>query len=203
MAIIELAHVSLKDGLTADDPQLKKNLREVKRVIEEYSKLETIFYRQLDDPTIMFVIGAWETKDHHQHGFDGSPQQGEILELIKDQMGIDWMHYIDVEQSRIPLDAPVLAIIKESFAKDSVNRTDFDQQFASQTAHIGGARYGAISGWNIRKDKHEQDVRVNFSGWENQEEATQAMVNTIEHVKGFRAVPTDLNFFFVTKAALT
>ncbi|OCT52552.1 hypothetical protein CLCR_10845 [Cladophialophora carrionii] len=202
MAIIELAHISLKDGLTADEPQLKKNLKEVKRVIEEYSKLETIFYRQLDDPSVMFVIGAWATKDHHQHGFDGSPQQGEILTLIKDQMGIDWMHYIDVEQSRIPLDAPVLAIIKEAFAKHGVNRTDFDQQFASQTAHIGGARYGAISAWNIRKDKHEPDVRVNFSGWESLEEATQAMVNTIEQVKGFRAVPTDLNFFFATRAQL-
>jgi hypothetical protein len=202
MAIIELAHIGLKGGTTADDPQLKRNLKEVKRVIEEYSKLETIFYRQLDDPSVMFVIGAWETKDHHQHGFDGSPQQGEILKLIKDQMGIDWMHYIDVEQSRIPLDAPVLAIVREVFAKHSVNRTDFDQQFASKTASIGGARYGAVSAWNIRKDKHESEVRVNFSGWENLDEATEAIVNTIEHVKGFRAVPTDLNFFFVTRAEL-
>ena len=43
------------------------------------------------------------------------------------------MHYIDVEQSKIPLDAPVLAIIKEAFAKYGVNKTDFDLQFDSQT----------------------------------------------------------------------
>ncbi|KAJ9617158.1 hypothetical protein H2200_000879 [Cladophialophora chaetospira] len=202
MAIIELAHISLKDGLVATDPALKKNLKEVKRVIEEYSKLETHFVTQVDDPSSMFVIGAWETKEKHQNGFEGSPQQGQILELIKDQMGIDWMHYIDVEQSRIPLDAPVLAIIREVFAKHGVNRADFDQQFAAQTATISGARFGAVSGWNIRKDKHERDVRAHFSGWESVEEGTQAMVSTIEHVEGFRANPTELNFFFTKKAEL-
>ena len=203
MAIIELAHISLSNGITAADPTLKKNLKEVKRVIEEYSQLQTLFYTQLDDPSKMFVIGAWETKDHHQHGFDGSPQQGQILDLIKDQLGIDWMHYCDVDQSSIPLDAPVLAIIKETFAKYGVNRTDFDQQFASQTSGgIGSARFGAVSAWNIPKDKHERDVRVNFSGWENLEEATGAITNTIEKVSGFRAVPTELNFFFIERTKL-
>lgn len=202
MAIVELAHISLKNGLTASDPGLKKNLKEVKRVIEEYSKLQTLFYTQIDDPTIMFVIGAWESKDQHQHGFNGSPQQGKILDLIKEQMGIDWMFYIDVDQSKIPLDAPVLAIIREQFAKDGVNRVLFDQEFATQTQSISGARHGAVSAWNIPKDQHERDVRVNFSGWESPEEATTAMVSTIEQVKGFRAVPTELNFFFVQRAEL-
>ena len=202
MAIIELAHITLTNGVTASDPQLKKNLKEVKRVIEEYSKLQTLFYTQIDDPSTMFVIGAWESKEKHQHGFDGSPQQGQILELIKDQMGIDWMHYIDVEQSRIPLDAPVLSIIREEFAQTGVNRTLSDQEFASQTASLGGARYGAISAWNISKDENERDIRVNFAGWESIEEATTAIVATIGHVKGFRTMPTELNFFFVKKADL-
>lgn len=202
MAIIELAHIKLKNGLEATDATLKKNTKEVKRVIEEYSKLQTIFYTQIDDPTTMFVIGAWDTKDHHEKGFNGSPQQNQILELIKDQMDITWMHYIDVDQSRIPIKAPTLAIIRETFEKHGVNRTVFDNEFEAQTSSLGGARHGAVSGWNIRKDKHERDVRVNFSGWDSVEEATDALVNTIEHVKGFRAIPTDLNFFFVTKTEL-
>ena len=201
MAIIELAHISLK-GLTATDPQLKKNLKEVKRVIEEYSKLQTRFYTQIDDPSTMFVIGAWESKEHHQEGFDGSPQQGGILELIKDQMGIDWMHYMDVDPSSIPADAPVLAIVRVGFAKNGVDRADFDSQAGSQTADIGAARYGAVAAWNIRKDKHERDIRVHFSGWENVEEGTEAMANNIANVKGFRSAPAELSFFFVKKAEL-
>ncbi len=202
MAIIELAHIGLKNGLTATDPELKKNLKEVKRVIEEYSKLQTLFYTQVDDPSTMFVIGAWDSKDHHQNGFDGSPQQGEILGLIKDQMEIDWMHYMDVDASSIPLDAPILAIVRVGFAKHGVDRTDFDVQAGSRLADIGAARYGAAAAWNIRKDKHERDVRVHFSGWESIEEGTEAMANNIAHVHPFRSAPAELSFFFVKRAEL-
>ena len=202
MAIVELAHITLTNGLKAEDSELKKTLKEVKRVTEEYSKLQTLFYTQIDDPTKMFVISAWESKDHHQHSFDGSPQQSQILGLKEDQIEVDWMHSMDVAQSRIPLDAPVLAIIKDSFAKHGVNRTQFDQEFATQTLSLGGARHGAISAWNLRKNKHERDVRVNFSGWETIDEATDAIVSSIGEVKGWRNVPTELNFFFTKRAQL-
>jgi hypothetical protein len=202
MAIIELAHITLTNGVKATDLDLKKNLKEVKRVIEEYSKLTTLFYTQVDDPTVMFVIGAWESQEKHQHGFDGSPQQGEILKLIKDQMGIDWMHYMDVEQSQIPLDAPVLAIVKETFAKHGVNKTQFDQDFAHQTPALSGARFGAVAAWNLKKNKHERDVRMHFSGWQDVDEATGAISATIENFQRARANPADLNFFFVKQTVL-
>lgn len=201
MAIIELAHISLKNRLTASDPILRKNTKEMKRMIEEYSKLPTLFYTQIDDPSTMFVIGAWESVIKHQHGFNGSPQQGEVLELIKDQMDMDWMHYMDVEQSRIPANAPVLAIIKETLPKRT-HKALFDQDFARGTQTLGGARYGAVSAWNIRQDKHEETVRVNFSGWQSIDEAMEAFGNTIEHAKKFRVAPMDLNFFFVEKMQL-
>lgn len=201
MAIIELAHISLKNGLTASDPDLQSNLKQVKRVIEEYSQLQTLFYTQLDDPSTMFVIGAWESKDKHQHGFDGSPQQKQILGLIKDQMGIDWMHYMDVEQSRIPLQAPVLVLVKIVVPK-STHKASFDQDFAAGTASLGGARHGAVAAWNIDKDHKEETVRVHFSGWDSLEEATEGIANTVEHTKRSRAQPSELSFFFTERAVL-
>ncbi|EXJ93400.1 hypothetical protein A1O1_01792 [Capronia coronata CBS 617.96] len=201
MAIIELAHISLKNGLTASDALLKKNTKEVKRVIEEYSHLPTLFYTQIDEPSTMFVVGAWESTDKHQNGFNGSLQQDQILQLIKDQMEIDWMYYMDVDQSRIPVDAPILSIIKETLPKNT-NKAAFDQDFARGTQSLGGARYGAVSAWNIRKDKHEETVRVNFSGWQSLEEAMEAIGNTIENAKKFRVTPMDLNFFFLERMQL-
>ena len=201
MAIIELAYCQLKNGVTASDPELKKNLKEVKRVIEEYSKLQTLFFSQVDDPTVVFVIGAWESKDKHQHGFDGSPQQAEIINLIKDQLGIEWMHYMDVEQSKIPINAPVLAIIK-AILPAGTSKLAFDQEFASRTRTLGGGRYGAVSAWNTLKNHKEETVRANFSGWESIEEATEAIVNTIESAQHFRITPKELNFFFTERMDL-
>lgn len=202
MAIIELAHISLKNGLTATDPQLKKNLKEVKRVIEEYSKLQTLFYTQIDDPSVMFVIGAWESKDKHQHGFTGSPEQNQILDLIKDQMSIDWMHYMNVEQTALPLDAPVLVIVKAVVARDT-HKWMFDQDFAAGTSSLGGARYGALAAWNVPKDEHEEIVRVHFSGWDGVEDAMEGIANTVEHTtRPGRVRPEELSFFFTRRAEM-
>ncbi|KIV86204.1 hypothetical protein PV11_01832 [Exophiala sideris] len=181
MAIIELAHISLKSGLIATDPQLKRNLKEVKRVIEGYSKLQTLFYTQ--------------------HGFSGSPEQNKILSLVKDQMDIDWMHYIDVDQARLPLDARVLVIVKAVVPRETHKRI-FDQDFAAGTSSLGGARYGALAAWNIPKDDYEDVVRVHFSGWDNVEEATEGIANTVEHTQRMRARPEELNFFFTERSEL-
>ncbi|KAK4939728.1 hypothetical protein LTR10_020012 [Elasticomyces elasticus] len=191
----------LKNGLIATDPQLKRNLKEVKHVIEGYSKLQTLFYTQVDDPSVMFVIGAWESKEMHQHGFSGSPEQNKILSLVKDQMDIDWMHYIDVDQARLPLDARVLVIVKAVVPRETHKRI-FDQDFAAGTSSLGGARYGALAAWNIPKDDNEDVVRVHFSGWDNVEEATEGIANTVEHTQRMRARPEELNFFFTERSEL-
>lgn len=199
MAIIELAECKLKNGITASDPDLLKNLKEVKRVIEEYSGLTTLFFEQIDDPTVIFVVGAWDSKETHEKGFDGSPQQAEILELIKDQMGITWMHYMDVEQNDIPVHSPVLALVKATLPK-YVDREGFVSSMQAATEDVDGGPYGAIGAWNLRKDKHEPDVRVHFSGWGSVEEATNGLANIIA-VAGAHPLqtnPTNL-FFFLTK----
>jgi hypothetical protein len=196
MAIIELAHVQLKDGITASDPDLLKNLKEVKRVIEGYSRLPTLFFEQIDDPTVIFVVGAWPSKETHERGFTGSPQQGQILELVKDQMDIDWMHYMEIDQDDIPVHAPVLSVVKATLPK-YVNREAFVQNMEQTTWGVENGPHGAIGSWNIRKDKHEPDVRVHFSGWDSIDDATEGLANIIANAgDGLEVQPTNLFFFF-------
>lgn len=202
MAIIELAHIQLKDGITASDPDLLKNLKEVKRVIEEYSGLPTLFFEQIDDPTAIFVVGAWPSKEMHERGFNGSPQQGEILGLVKDQMDIDWMHYMDVDQDDIAVHSPVLAVVKATLPK-YVNREAFVQNMEETTQGAENGPYGAIGAWNIRRDKHEPDVRVHFSGWNSVDEATEGLANIIANAgDGIRVHPTNLFIFFTKRVQL-
>ncbi|KAK5049858.1 hypothetical protein LTR84_003976 [Exophiala bonariae] len=202
MAVIELAHVQLKDGITASDPDLLKNLKEVKRVIEDYSGLPTLFFEQIDDPSVIFVVGAWPSKEKHEHGFDGSPQQAVILDLIKDQMGIDWMHYMNIDQKELPIHAPVLALTKATLPKH-VDRAAFDQSMQKATHGIEPAQHGAIGAWNIRKDIHEPDVRVHFGGWDSIEDASEGLANVIATAGGaLNPEPTNLFFFFTKQIKL-
>src|SRR5450432_3629407 len=112
MAIIELAHVKLLGGISVSDTSLQQNMQKVTEVIEGYNHLKNLFYVEVEDPSVLYVIGAWQSQEQHQRGFNGSAAQDKILELVKDQMDIDWMYYIDVQQSKIPINAPVLEIRK-------------------------------------------------------------------------------------------
>jgi hypothetical protein len=103
MGIIELAQIQLLAGNTANTPLLIENLKQVKKVIEDFSGLPTNFVVDQDDNTILYVIGGWETVDQHLKGFSGSAEQNKILDLIKEQMTITWQYYVHINYDNVPL----------------------------------------------------------------------------------------------------
>jgi hypothetical protein len=164
MAIIELAHVKLLGGISISDPFLRQNMQKVTEVIEGYNHLKNLFYVEVEDPSILYVIGAWESQEQHQRGFNGSLDQDKILELVKDQMDIDWMYYVDVEQSKIPLDAPVLEIKKYTLSSNA-NKQTFNKALAAEMLDLEARAEGSVGGWNLPKSDGEEAVWVQFSGW--------------------------------------
>jgi len=170
MAITEFAHMTLKHGLTSTDPNIRANLQDMRRIVEKYNNLPVRFFSQIDDPTIMVVLAAWESQAQHQHGFNGSATQNQILELVRNQLSFDWMHYMDIEQKSIPTDAPVLAVVKQTTPRADHTDGDWDSARA-----VTGAGHGAVTAWNLSKDPQEADVRVSFSGWESMDEAKTAL----------------------------
>ena len=61
------------------------------------SGLPSIFLADLNSPNKMYVLGGWPSQDAHQKGFEGSEEQEQLIEGIKDVMEISWMEYFDVE----------------------------------------------------------------------------------------------------------
>ena len=163
MAIIELAHVKLLGGISISDSRLRQNMQQVTEVIEGYNHLKNLFYIEVEDPSILYVIGAWESQQQHQKGFNGSEDQGKILELVKDQMDIDWMYYIDLEQSKIPLEAPVLEISKYTL-QSPANKGPFNKALAEEMRSHDAHIEGSVGGWNLPKSEGEEAVWVQFSG---------------------------------------
>jgi hypothetical protein len=166
MAIIELAHVKLLGGISTSDPGLRQNMQKVTDVIEGYNHLKTLFYVEVEDPSILYVVGAWESQDQHRKGFNGSRDQDKILELVKDQMDIDWMYYVDVEQSAIPLDAPILEIKKYTL-RANADKQMFNKALAEERLNLEARTKGSVGGWNIPKSHGEEAVWVQFSGWKS------------------------------------
>ena len=148
------------------DPSLRQNMQKVTEVIEGYNHLKNLFYVEVEDPSILYVIGAWESQAQHQKGFNGSMDQNEILELVKDQMDIDWMYYIDVEQSRIPLDAPVLEI-KRYRLPANADKQRFNKALAAERQQRELPTEGSVGAWNLPKRDGEEALWVQFTGWKS------------------------------------
>ena len=119
------------------------------------------------------MIGGWPSQSAHQQGFDGSAKQGQIVDLIKDQMDITWMNYFDVPYAQIPgkhagglLCAVVL--IFESFLtperqRDKVNNLVKESVEADRRV---------VTSWNLKKvSSEEDDVLVLWSEWADGEAA--------------------------------
>jgi hypothetical protein len=169
MAIIEFVHLKLVGGLTVSDPVLRQNMQKITEVIEGYNHLRTLLYVEVDNPSVLYVIGAWESQEQHQKGFSGSPDQTMIMELVKDQMDIDWSYYLDLEQSTLPLDAPILEIKKYTLTTDT-DKEGFSKALATGGQHPKAGSQGSVGGWNLPKGDGEEAVWVQFTGWETVDE---------------------------------
>jgi hypothetical protein len=173
MAIIEFVHVKLVGGLTVSDPVLRQNMQKVTEVIEGYNHLRTLLYAEVDNPSALYVIGAWESQEQHQKGFSGSPDQAMIMELVKDQMDIDWSYYLDLEQSTLPLDAPILEMKKYILPTDA-DKEAFSKALVAGGQHPKAGSQGSIGGWNLPKSDGEEAVWVQFTGWKTVDEYANA-----------------------------
>ncbi len=189
MTIVELACLKLKPGLTSDDTVLLKCLVKTKQILEDYSHLPTLFYSQVEDPTIMYVIGSWETPDQHSKGFSGSEGQMEILNLGKDLLaGIPWMYYLDVEHPKLPLDAPMLAI-RRYFLKTGVEKQSFIEACKLGRRKLKELAQGSVGAWNLPKDEQEKNLWVQFAGWNSLEDEREAeFANSQEAVESTKAL---------------
>ena len=163
MPIIELAHIQLLPPGTTPSPKLLQTLKTVTTQIESASHLRTLFSAEHEDPSVLYVLGAWATQAAHQHDFSGSPEQDRVLELVKGVMDIDWMYYVDVELERIAIEAEVLEI-KRYFLKGGVERERFREALAAKGTKGTEGGGGSVGAWNLPKEEGEEVLWVQFTG---------------------------------------
>jgi hypothetical protein len=102
-----------------------------------------------------------------------SPGNLALLQLLKDQVRVEWMFHVDVDPSTLPLGAPVLDIARHFVPKDSEGRFG---ELLNSTKHPLAKRIGGKQlvrgGWRIEKhdERAEPEEWVVFSGWESPEE---------------------------------
>ncbi|KAJ5959399.1 uncharacterized protein N7479_006549 [Penicillium vulpinum] len=166
MPVTELALLRRKAQVPSSSA--KSTLLEAQKLQTEYSGHQVTYLRQIEDPESFYLLGGWESVEKHTRGgqWIQSETNQNLLAKVKDSLDISWMFHLDLDPStsKIPLDAPIIAITR-CFVEAS-KKDEFDAAFKVGLADLNAytAPFTSCGGWRIDKEGEDEEF-VLFSGW--------------------------------------
>ncbi|KGO41011.1 hypothetical protein PEXP_083740 [Penicillium expansum] len=147
MPVTEIALLRFK----AQNPSssTKTSLLEAQKKQTGYSGHQVTYLSQIEDPSSFYLL-----------------VNQNLLAQLQSSLDVSWMFHLDVDPStsKIPLDAPVLAITR-CFVEASKN-DEFDAVFKAAVSHLEAytAPFSVCGAWRIDKEGEDEEF-VLFSGW--------------------------------------
>ncbi|KGO72473.1 Dimeric alpha-beta barrel [Penicillium italicum] len=107
---------------------------------------------KIEDPDSFYLLGGWESVEKHTG--EGQWLSSEVNQNLL-------ARYL---ASKIPLDAPVLAITR--FSVEASKKDEFDSAFKATVPHLNKytAPFSSCGAWRIDKEGADEEF-VLFSGW--------------------------------------
>jgi quinol monooxygenase YgiN/heme-degrading monooxygenase HmoA len=186
MTVTEFAVIPLTHSITKDNPTLPKSLiqklKTAKAVLESASGHKFYHFQQIEDPSITYFIGQWDSVATH-YEFISSEENQKLLELFKDDISSSEDRKMALWHLEANIFAPNASSEEQSvFSAPAIscNRhfvpAEKKQSFASKFQEVRGLLedytrpFKVVGGWRIEKELvegKERDEWVLFSGFEN------------------------------------
>ncbi|KAF3762682.1 hypothetical protein M406DRAFT_333053 [Cryphonectria parasitica EP155] len=188
MPVTELAFLPLAQGTTPASPALHAKLQKSIQVMQTALGIpgrRFTYYQSLETPQLLYLLGDWRSPSEHRDQFLPSPENQELLQLLRDDLDIPRieMYHVDVPNAAVPADAPVLSL--GWFRVRGQDKAAFEGRAKSwawlsrRDPGQDGVGEASAGGWRIEKasDGHDEDEGqekeeewVSFCGWENVDE---------------------------------
>lgn len=133
--------------------------------MQQYSSRAFYYLQQVEDPTYIYIIGEWDSLDQHMNDFIPSVDNQELLESLKDLLGVDWLLHIDAPHADLPLPGPgtnntkvpVYGLVRH-FVKDG-QKEQFRGTYNNEKRHLQGfVTEGKIGGgWRVDKEGDKEE----------------------------------------------
>ena len=160
MAVTDIARIRLKANVSVEDTELRRRLLAAKEAMESYTGNTFYFYTQLDDPSLIYIIGRWVSAAQHSQEWIPSEANQNILVSLKDYISVDWMFHVDMEQMDIPFDAPILANRRYFVSEEEKGTFSAEVERLWSLAAGSVCPYRLSGGWKV--EKHENDERHEY-----------------------------------------
>lgn len=181
VAIIPLAHSLTTSNPTLSAPLIQKWLTS-RHAMHAATGNEFYYFQQIEDPSILYIIGKWDSPTAHSEFIAGTENQ-RLLDLLKDDIVIHGegekgmrMWHLDAEcftpSSKLLLGAKAISFNRHFVPKEK--KAEFEKKFAEVKGLLEEYTkpYPVVGGWRIEKetvDGVERDEWDLFSGFESVE----------------------------------
>lgn len=212
MPLTELALLRLKPSITLDISRVRSNLQNAKHAMESFTGYPFYYYSQIEDPTLIYIIGCWESLQQHFGEWIPSEQNQNILGSLNDFIDVEWLYHYAIDGrfekstgesgETVPVDAPVLSIVRHTISRGE--RENFKKTFREVKHHVAEftAPRQIAGGWRFDL-KHGQsegapievDEFLLFTGW-NDVLHHHAFAQT-EQFKDYARIRSSLDHFDV------
>ena len=170
LAVTELALLRLLPNISLADQTLLRNLAHAKKDPRIIHTPGSHFLSQIEDPTLIYIIGSWDSPEQHWNDFIPSPANQNLLNLLKDQVTVEYLFHVNITQSSLLLYAPAISIVRQ-FVKPG-HREAYNETFNSAKRSLEVATeekatpHGITHGWRIEKEGDgDREEVVLFAGW--------------------------------------
>ena len=97
MPITEIAQVRLKNTAEPPSAVIKERLRAAQEGQTEYSKHPVTFLKQVEDPTLTYLVGGWDSVEAHTVEWIASETNQRLLGALRGDIGVEWMFQLDID----------------------------------------------------------------------------------------------------------
>ncbi|KAL3492129.1 hypothetical protein BJX62DRAFT_203583 [Aspergillus germanicus] len=184
MPVRELACLRIKNGQPLISPANQQTLRKLRNGIREqarYTNSATHVLSQIEDPSVFYILGKWESVSQHVDEWIPSESNQAIMTGLAKDVELVFMEHLDIPSSdatgnpgEVPLTADVLAIGRYfiSTGDKEVFQGTFDETKHHLETFGGGERI--CGAWRedkeVDKEGNEKEEFVLFSGWTSVDE---------------------------------
>ena len=172
MTIIEFVHLQLLNDQTSTSSDILTAIPSCVSTMSSASGHPSIFLSDLTDKSKMYVIGEWPSQEAHQEKFNGSKEQAELIEGIKELMEITWMEYVAVHIKQLGdiMERKFLVVV---IAECGDLKGSAEARRGVEQAIKQNVQGRVVTGWNSKKNEKESedDFLVVFAGQQKENEA--------------------------------
>ncbi|KAF2747243.1 hypothetical protein M011DRAFT_467765 [Sporormia fimetaria CBS 119925] len=170
MAVTELALLRLIPPTTAREPELRAKLKAAKEAMEKYTGRRFYFLQQIQDPDIVYVLGEWESVAQHMQGWIPSVENRAVLEMLKDDLTVDWLHHFDVPHMLLPISdrdlGRVYSIVLHRRDRAGREQTERFPSLKQEFVEPQEAEHGIETGHGWAVDfEDEKEVQLLICAW--------------------------------------